>query len=144
MFIIKDSWRDEHRDVEGELYSIIHQWQKANNDNGRGLAKMYSFGTVLIDGEKDTTEFIRRGLRVQGRPRQLDRQQPGHCFPGRSKDTDYIPIDIDYLPSLEGDFKPPQILEHQRLVIATYGWTLKSFVSCEELVRVLEDVVIGM
>ncbi len=37
----------------------------------------------------------------------------------------------------------PQNLEHQRIVVATYGWTLKAFVDCLELVRVLEDVVIG-
>ena len=69
MYIVKDTWRDDRRLLEGSLYARIGPCE--------GVAKMHSYGIVQIDGEDDTTiELIRRKLKHQGAPRKIDAIQP--------------------------------------------------------------------
>ena len=49
----------------------------------------------------------------------------------------------DYLPMLDCPEGSPQGKVHIRLVMETYGWSVKYAVSPLELVRVMKDVVEG-
>ena len=59
---MKDTWRDDRRNLEGELYTKIGPCE--------GVAEMHSYSVVQIDGENDTTaSLIRRDLPHKGPPR---------------------------------------------------------------------------
>ncbi|THH13566.1 hypothetical protein EW146_g6674 [Bondarzewia mesenterica] len=142
MHIFKDTWRDERRSLEGEMYALIGEQE--------GVAKMHSYGVVKVDGEDDSTfTLIRRQLRPAGRPRHVDMYQ-NHVTPSvesplgdLSVQVKYV-IDEDYLPPIESrDDYPPRNKIHSRLVLATYGWSVKRFLSCLELVQGLKDAITG-
>ncbi|THH10375.1 hypothetical protein EW146_g8388 [Bondarzewia mesenterica] len=140
--IFKDTWRDERRSLEGEMYALIGEQE--------GVAKMHSYGIVKVDGEDDTTfTLIRRQLRPAGLPRHVDiyqkRVTPSIESPlgDLSVQIKYV-IDEDFLPPIESeDDYPPRNKIHSRLVLATYGWSVKRFLSCLELVQALKDAITG-
>ncbi|THH11573.1 hypothetical protein EW146_g7997 [Bondarzewia mesenterica] len=142
MHIFKDTWRDERRSLEGEMYALIGEQE--------GVAKMHSYGVVKVDGEDDSTfTLIRRQLRPADRPRHVDMYQnrvtPSIESPlgDLSVQVKYV-IDEDYLPPIESrDDYPQRNKIHSRLVLATYGWSVKRFLSCLELVQALKDAITG-
>ncbi|KAI0924832.1 hypothetical protein AcV7_010427 [Taiwanofungus camphoratus] len=150
VYIVKDTWRDDRRDLEGALYAQIGHCE--------GVAEMYSSCVVTVDEEQDTTEtLIRRQLRTQGKPRVIDAKQAvpqdEKAVPRSSPDGERYGITqytmfLDYLPE---ELPPGVTLEdvlprgrtHSRLVMKTYGWPVKYAKSVLETVEVFRDAIIG-
>ncbi|KAI0924873.1 hypothetical protein AcV7_010460 [Taiwanofungus camphoratus] len=150
VYIVKDTWRDDRRDLEGALYAQIGHCE--------GVAEMYSYCVVTVDEEQDTTEtLIRRQLRTQGKPRVIDAKQAVAQketeVPRSSPDEERYGVTqytmfLDYLPE---ELPPGVTLEdvlprgrtHSRLVMKTYGWPVKYAKSVLETVEVFRDAIIG-
>ncbi|EPS96876.1 hypothetical protein FOMPIDRAFT_1025203 [Fomitopsis schrenkii] len=144
VFILKDSWRDDDRRLEGEFYERI----------GRvpGVAAMYSYGVVEVDGEADTVASrSRRGLSIHAKPRainELQRELRAQMIPTSTPDKswgstpDYT-IFADILPFMNVTARTPRGKTHSRLVLETYGWPLKMALSPLEIVQAMQDVVAG-
>lgn len=149
MYIVKDTWRDDRRDLEGKLYAQIGACE--------GVAKMHSYGIVQIDGQDDTTtKLIRCKLESNGPPRQIDAIQPvantaSNGAPASSPDIERHGVTrytnaMDFLPVL--DVKDvenaiPRGRTHSRLVMETYGWPIKYAKSLIEFVVAMRDAIIG-
>lgn len=143
MFIVKDSWRDDDRRLEGEFYHKIGR--------APGVATMHSYGIVRIDGEIDkVSSRIRRLLSVHAKPRCINaaqrklREALPTSTPEKSwgSTTDYR-IFVDILPPLDVEERTPRGKTHSRLVLETYGWPLKMALSLLEIVLAMKDVVMG-
>jgi len=136
---VKDTWRDDRRNLEGELYAKIGPCE--------GVAKMHSYGVVQIEGENDTTaSLIRRDLPHKGPPRAIDAVQPLEQdvlnSPGNDSYlvTQYV---VDYLPAILDENTRPRGRTHSRLVMKTYGWPIKFAKSLPELVGAMKDAILG-
>lgn len=147
---MKDSWRDDRRPVEGNLYAQIGA--------AMGVAKLYSFGKVQVDGRNDSTSnLIRCNLQVKGPPRKT---------PGLEGRKDYISEapapqelgskfipryntawwDREYLPTLSLDKQKelsPLDRTHSQLIMETYGWPISTAKSLDELVGSMRDAILG-
>ncbi|EPS97392.1 hypothetical protein FOMPIDRAFT_1025016, partial [Fomitopsis schrenkii] len=144
LFIVKDSWRDADRRLEGEFYKQI--------GHVPGVAVMRSYGVVHVDKEADTVASrIRRGLSVHAKPRCINAAQQKMkaeaiptSTPGKSwgSTTDYSML-IDYLPFMEVEERTPRGKVHSRLVLESYGWPLKMALTPLELVQAMKDAVAG-
>ncbi|KAI0046406.1 hypothetical protein FA95DRAFT_1494059, partial [Auriscalpium vulgare] len=149
VFVIKDTWRDERRGVEGELY------RKAE----LGVASYYSHGTVRINTHEDNTLFlIRKGVKPQGNPVLLELNQPKRAqtiaassnvsevdsavFPVSGTSSVAFPWEQDHFEFEEGTF-PPRNLVHSRLVVKSTGWPLLRFKSIAELLIGISDAIGG-
>lgn len=112
---------------------------------------MRSYSVVRINGKDDTTSSrIQRGLPVKAKPRCIDMPQDDihpRAMPAMiAHDREHIAQWLkthDYLPMLDQPEDAPQGKVHMRLVMETYGWSVKYAVSPLELVRVMKDVVEG-
>jgi hypothetical protein len=146
IFIFKDEWRDDRRPLEGALY------EKA--EPGYGLARVCDYGVVKIVGEDDTTERLIRKNRVPGgMPIKLpdptgmlksilDKRKGG---PDASPqyDTHVIP-NIGYDEFQLEDEKPPyRGRTHSRLLLRSFGWPIKHFLTLEELLCAFRDAIQG-
>ena len=144
VFIMKDSWRDDDRRLEGEFYKQIGP--------APGVATMYSYGVVYVDGEPDiVASRIRRGLSVHAQPRVINEAQRklrAQTIPTSTPEkswgstTDYA-IFADILPVKNVEARTPRSKTHSRLVLETYGWPLKMALSPLEIVQAMQDVVMG-
>lgn len=144
--MVKDTWRDDERHLEGEFYQRIGRVD--------GVAVLHSFSMVRINGEDDKVESrIRRGLYVKGRPRCIDLAQPDDdantaALPTTSPDRDrgnttrYL-SPRDYLPPCDIDEVSPRGKTHSRLVMESYGWSIRYAKSLLELVRAVRDALQG-
>ncbi|KAF7978562.1 hypothetical protein HWV62_45486 [Athelia sp. TMB] len=145
VYIIKDAWSDDRRDLEGAFYERIGACD--------GVAELHSYCVVRVDGEADTTSAIRRGLEAQGPPREIVRQQPVKVS-NQPDDTDpakqewgYIPdhfVDTDFLPPIDA-FKnaKPESRTHLRSATKTYGWPIFHASSLLELIGSMRDAIVG-
>ncbi|KAF7975925.1 hypothetical protein HWV62_8195 [Athelia sp. TMB] len=145
VYIIKDAWSDDRRDLEGAFYERIGACD--------GVAELDSYCAVQVDGEADTTSAIRGGLEAQGPPRDIVRQQPVKVY-NQDDDTDsakqewgYIPdhfVDTDFLPPIDA-FKnaKPESRAHSRSATKTYGWPIFYASSLLELIGSMRDAIIG-
>ena len=144
VFIMKDSWRDDDRRLEGEFYQRIGP--------APGIATMRSYGIVYVDGEADiVASRIRRGLTVHAKPRSINEAQRKlrtQLMPSSTPEkswgstTDYT-IFADILPFKDVQARTPRSKRHSRLVLETYGWPLKMALSPLEIVQAMQDVVMG-
>ena len=146
VFVVKDTWRDDERRLEGEFYRCIGRVD--------GVAALHSFSMVRINGEDDKVESrIRRGLYVKGRPRCIDLLQPSDnvdptVLPTTSPDRDrgnttrYL-SPRDYLPPCDTSEVSPRGKTHSRLVMESYGWSIRYAKSLLELVRAFRDAIQG-
>ena len=137
---MKDTWRDDRRNLEGELYAKIGPCQ--------GVAEMHSYGVVQIDGKNDTTaSLIRRDLPHKGPPRAIDAVQSfEHDFALNSPRNDSYLVTqyvVDYLPAILDEHARPRGRTHSRLVMKTYGWPIKFAKSLPELVGAMKDAILG-
>ena len=144
--MVKDTWRDDERRLEGEFNGRIGRVN--------GVAVLHSFSMVRINGEDDKIESrIRRGLYVKGRPRCIDLLQPGDsmnpaALPTTSPDRDrgnttrYL-SPRDYLPVCNTDEVSPRGKTHSRLVMESYGWSIRFAKSLLELVGACRDALQG-
>ncbi|KAH9835348.1 uncharacterized protein C8Q71DRAFT_765355 [Rhodofomes roseus] len=144
VFVVKDSWRDDERHLEGEFYKKIGP--------ARGVARMRSYSVVKINGHDDmTSSRTRSDLNVQGKPRCIDVSQRdiAHAkISASSPDRDRINTTrylyaLDYLPSFDLPETSPRGRTHSRIVIETYGWSIKYAASLVELVHAVNDVLHG-
>ncbi|KAH9836683.1 uncharacterized protein C8Q71DRAFT_867554 [Rhodofomes roseus] len=150
LYIIKDTWRDAERGLEGDIYDILEHCE--------GVAVMHSYAAVFIDGSKDTTlSFIRRGFATSGNHIQVAAPQkiadsdaieaiPHGTPEERHKTTRYVIDQGDYLPEdpdADADRWLPRERVHSRLVMKTYGWPAKNAKSPLELATVLRDAING-
>ena len=138
---MKDTWRDDRRTLEGELYAKIGPCE--------GVAEMHSYGVVQIDGEKDTTSsLIRRNLLHKGSPRAIDAvQNLEQDYALNSPGNDSYPVThyvVDYLPTILDENARPRGRTHSRLVMKTYGWPIKFAKSLLELVGAMRDAILGL
>jgi hypothetical protein len=60
VYVVKDGWSDSRRKLEGDIYKAMGEQP--------GIAKLYSYGIVQIDGQNDSTDRIRRGLKPNNAP----------------------------------------------------------------------------
>ncbi|KAH9833523.1 uncharacterized protein C8Q71DRAFT_849857 [Rhodofomes roseus] len=144
LFIMKDTWRDDERRLEGEFYKHIGRHD--------GVATMRSYGVVYVDGKTDTVMTrIRRDLRVRAKPRCIDMSQRDiipETIPSATPDrtrgntTDYG-IFADYLPYLDIPECEPRGKTHSRLIMESYGWPIKYALSLLELVQAMHDALAG-
>ncbi|KAI0924109.1 hypothetical protein AcV5_010538 [Taiwanofungus camphoratus] len=147
IYIVKDTWRDDRRDLEGKLYAEIGDCE--------GVAKLHSYCAVMVDGQLDTTRnLIRRDLAPEGNPVAIDAvqqqvpQHPNHS-PGEEWQRVTYYIDQDYVPRrsrLDGkklEDVQPRGKTHSRLVMKTYGWPIKFAKSLLEMVGAFKDAIVG-
>lgn len=146
--MVKDTWRDDARGMEGELYEAI--------GDAPGVASMYAHGAVMIAGrtpgleQDDTCNLIRKKLKTTGKPVAIDFQQkhpPSELI--STTDTSVVPKftfpdDDDYLPETEPGLSVPRNRVHSRLVLRTLGWPIKYSCSPREVIGVMMDAIIGM
>ncbi|KAF7976946.1 hypothetical protein HWV62_4994 [Athelia sp. TMB] len=118
-FIVKESWRDIRRPVEGDLYAQMGECD--------GIAKLHSYGIVRVADGDDTTENIRNKLTAFGRPRDINAKQ------NRAARMSYDSLlEGDILPDLlpehpapaSGTDHLPLIRARSRLVLETFGWPI--------------------
>ncbi|TFY75296.1 hypothetical protein EWM64_g8715, partial [Hericium alpestre] len=147
VFVFKDTWRDQRRGLEGNLYNHAGK-------GGPGVARVYSYGEVRINGRvDDTLHMIRKGVKGQGKPLNLKTAQP------KPKTIDPTHEDTYRLPS-SGHFDEwsqdrfenevdPRIERvqrnriHSRLVMASFGYPLIKFANLLELLTALRDAIAG-
>ena len=149
LFVVKDTWRDDERCPEGELYQHIGR--------ADGIAILRSFSQVCINGEDDTvTSRIRRKLPVRGKPRYVNATQPmddpsppypvtlSTTSPDRCHEHAINhPSPRDYLPVYDvADFSP-RGKTHSRIVLESYGWPIQYAKSLLELVGAARDALQG-
>lgn len=135
---MKDTWRDDRRPLEGELYAKIGPCQ--------GVAEVYSYAIVQIEGEDDiTSSLIRCNLLPKGRPRYIDAvQKRDYPLTSPGNDTHLITqYVVDYLPEIPDGRTHARSRTHSRLVMKTYGWPIKYAKSLLELVGSMKDVIQG-
>jgi hypothetical protein len=135
---VKDTWRDDRRNLEGELYAKIGPCE--------GVAEMHSYSVVQIDGENDTTAgLVRHGLPHECPPRAIDTVQQSEQdvlnSPGNDSYlvTQYV---VDYLPAILDENTRPRGRTHSRLVMKTC-WPIKFAKSLLELVGAMKDAILG-
>ncbi|KAI0924833.1 hypothetical protein AcW2_010357 [Taiwanofungus camphoratus] len=147
IYIVKDTWRDDRRDLEGKLYAEIGDCE--------GVAKLHSYCAVMVDEQLDTTRnLIRRDLAPEGTPIAIDARQkqvpryPIHS-PGEEWHSVTYYIDQDYVPreSLPEGIQlkdvQPRGKTHSRLVMKTYGRPIKFAKSLLEMVGAFKDAIVG-
>ncbi|KAH9835356.1 uncharacterized protein C8Q71DRAFT_811995 [Rhodofomes roseus] len=144
LFIMKDTWRDDERRLEGEFYKHIGRHD--------GVATMRSYGVVSVDDKEDkVVTRIRRDLQVCAKPRCINISQKDILLetiplstPDRTRDntTDYG-ILIDYLPRIEVPERSPRGRTHSRLIMGSYGWPIKYALSLLEMVQAMHDALAG-
>ncbi|KAL4245222.1 hypothetical protein ABKN59_010024 [Abortiporus biennis] len=149
IFVFKDNWHDIRRPTEGEHY----------DDQGPvdGIAKLYTYETVKVDNEIDSTSKARRGLepkpdakplRLQVIPNPPDDKIQTYIEDSMQRYANTLPIDIanlrHWIDMLErGASQPVYHREHHRLLLRSYGHPITDFVSREELVVVFRCAVNG-
>ncbi|KAF7978565.1 hypothetical protein HWV62_45492 [Athelia sp. TMB] len=166
VYIIKDAWRDNRRDLEGALYERIGACD--------GVAELYSYCIVQVDGKADTTSAIRGGVAAKGPPRDIAIQQSSKNANQSSKNAnqssknvnqsskninqpsgtdptkqgwgyifDHL-VDTDFLPPIVA-FKDtlPRDRTHSRSVAKTYGWPISYASSLLELIGSMRDTIVG-
>ena len=131
VFVLKDTWRDDRRNLEGDLY------RKAGP--GEGLAKFFCDGIVNMDGLPDNTTMLgRQGIEPSSRP--LNLTKPMTITTNWKTDTSSIPYSKStgecVLSNLHGR-------THSRTILATYGWPIFRFTSPLEVVQTLRSAVKG-
>ncbi|KAF7970623.1 hypothetical protein HWV62_23555 [Athelia sp. TMB] len=141
VYIIKDTWRDDRRDLEGEFYELIGRHD--------GIAELHSYCVVRVGGVPDTTSAIRRYVKAVGGPRDITVRQPAKESQDdkAEQEWDYMPnhlVETDCLPTIF-DFleREPQDRTHSRSVLKTYGWSINRAQSLLELVTVMRDAIAG-
>jgi hypothetical protein len=137
LFVLKQSWQPREVEGEGKLYDA------ANGAQCENVGKIELWEDVVILGEADTTdELIRQGLDDST---GLGKRPPIQR-PGRKEDFIHVVTtnvhDIEEVQARE--LGPPVSRVRTRVVLSTYGWTIKYFSTLSELVRVLRDAVRGM
>ncbi|KAI0058868.1 hypothetical protein BV25DRAFT_1829618 [Artomyces pyxidatus] len=152
IYVYKDTWRDERRGVEGEIYLLI-----AAAEGRRGVAIMHSHGTVRINGRvDDTLSLIRKSVAHRGQPLKLDTRQitreqeellstvDSSAFPSTGWASQDVPWGQDIFEHFV-DIVPrvPRNRMHHRLVMSSTGWPLLQFISLSELLGGLSDAVAG-
>ncbi|KAL4242321.1 hypothetical protein ABKN59_012031 [Abortiporus biennis] len=149
IFVFKDNWHDIRRPTEGEHYE--------GQGPVDGIAKLYTYETVKVDNEIDTTSNARRSLEPTPDAKPL-RLQVIHDPPADKFQTyieasmqryaNTLPIDIAdlrrWIDMLErGASQPVYHREHHRLLLRSYGHPITEFVSRKELVVVFRCAVNG-
>ncbi|EIM86708.1 uncharacterized protein STEHIDRAFT_121579, partial [Stereum hirsutum FP-91666 SS1] len=142
IYVIKDNWRDDHREPEGELHHKI-------GCDAPGIAVVYSYEIVTFGGRADTTlEFAQKGLAHSGAPLNVWTRQDFYdreYHPNIYLHKDCIPGDWeDYFEVSQGPkSSSPRRRTHSRMVIESHGSPLSEFVDLQELVKGLHDAIKG-
>ena len=141
---MKDTWRDDERRVEGEFYKLVGP--------ADGIARMRSYCTVQIGGQEDTVSSrIRCGMPVKGRPRRINMSQynpdpatiPETSPQGdRGNMTQYL-TERDYLPMHDVPEISSRGKTHSRLVMESFGWSIRYAKTLSELVGSTRDALEG-
>jgi len=135
VYVLKDTWRDDHRCLEGDLY------EKAGE--GEGLARLHCHGIVYIDGSADTTaDAIRRGLLPpeNSSPQLADEKT-------QSDNIDWTTDTCSIPTPARRDAHPHQsklhARTHSRTIMSTYGWPIHRFASFQEVVNTIKLALKG-
>lgn len=146
--MFKDVWRDERRGLEGELYAKAF----VRGKSGDGIAQVHSFSTVF-NGQQvdDTLNLIRKKVPVQGKAIRLapSRNPNTKQFELYGYDAYLLAADQKHLWSqdlyeLEGeDHRSPYNRIHSRLIMSTFGWSVRYFKSLPEVLGVMRDAIAG-
>lgn len=149
VYIVKDSWRDSDRPLEGHLYV-----------KGEGIGHVHSFGTVQLNDGDDTTMAVRRGLQAHGGPVEIDALQQtsddtsSASSPYRDVKVQSKYTSSDFLPELDSYTRGGKELTqkqrhelhgraHSRHVMSTYGLPIKRARCLLEMVGAMRDAIVG-
>ncbi|KAL4243383.1 hypothetical protein ABKN59_011329 [Abortiporus biennis] len=150
IFVFKDNWHDVRRVTEGAMY-------EAEGDID-GVAKLYSYETVQIEEEDDSTSNARCGIEVPSDTKPMvlrkirypSKEKVEEIFKkSMQRHSDVLPADFEklrpWLDILEEEDDPHPVYhrEHHRLLLRSYGHPITDFVDRDELVVVFEDTVNG-
>lgn len=130
VYVLKDSWRDQRLKPEGDLYAQIGLVE--------GVAEMFCHDVVHINGQVDSTAaLIRDNLEVTEAPVYIDNvQSHGNAY----GEGDFLPP----IQSHKVNEMRPRDRIHSRLVMKTYGWSIKYAKSLSELVGAMRDAIAGI
>ncbi|KAA1475867.1 hypothetical protein DENSPDRAFT_826579 [Dentipellis sp. KUC8613] len=143
-YVFKDSWRDERRRHEGELYA------KAGACDG--VAKVHCYGVVHMGSQRDDTLMtIRRNLEHYGDAIDLNTRQLKFTATEELEKDKYLMQSSRNWAEWVGDLflldtgnkYIPRNRIHTRVIMSTYGWPLTEFLSLRELLGALHDAVAG-
>ncbi|KAJ3491195.1 hypothetical protein NLI96_g886 [Meripilus lineatus] len=148
IYVLKDVWRDVARTSEGSLY------QKQGPLDG--VARFCSSEHVTIFGDVDKTECNRNRMGVTGRRagsrKEYIRYYHAKIFPSeyplstfsitRNESMTLIDVLEDYDPGSQSE---NAIISraHYRILLETFGHSIKDFVTQEELLSAFLDAVKG-
>lgn len=133
--MFKDVWRDECRGSEGELYAKAF----VDGNSGDGVARLYSFSSVSIGGKADDTlNLIRKKVSVEGHAIRLVANSM-YLFQDHTHEWSQ---DMYHFEE-EDDYRSPCNRIHTRLVMSTFGWSVKYYKSLPELMGVMRDAIAG-
>ncbi|KAI0056208.1 hypothetical protein BV25DRAFT_1832431 [Artomyces pyxidatus] len=155
IYVYEDTWRDERRGLEGDLYLKLQ-----GHPGQRGVASMYCYGVVRIKTRvDDTLGLIRQSLQHNGRPLDLGSRQrrQGTSFDIMdSEEINSLPMTSGSLPETgavyewahdffykEATEHVPRNRIHSRLIMSSTGWRLLEFVSLQELSEGMQDAIAG-
>jgi len=131
LFVLKDTWRDDRRILEGDLYKTAGP--------GEGLAKFFCSGVVNVDGTLDNTTVLgRQGIEPSSRPLSLTK--PKTIITNWTKDTSSIPYSTPTSQHIKWNLHGRS---HSRTILATFGWPIYCFISPLEVVQTLRSAVKG-
>ncbi|KAI0051942.1 hypothetical protein FA95DRAFT_107438 [Auriscalpium vulgare] len=156
IFVIKDTWRDERRGVEGALYQLAEQVKKGRS----GVADFYSHCVVRINNQEDNTLFlIRKRVEPTGTPIVLELAQMKAKQQSATASSQLTKIDSAVLPVsgttgtvydweqdhfiFDQELYPPRNLIHSRLAVTSTGWPLVKFRNISELLMGIRDAIGG-
>lgn len=148
VYVGKDMWRDARRVAEGQLYF----------DQGdlKGVAKLYSFEDLMVDGSLDSTGSTWDQLSLSDAKltelypdtkttSNKTKEKYFRTFFRRDALPDYPTMApwLDPMKATEVDVSSIYSRQHCRLILKTYGFPITDFMSLEELGRVLADAIRG-
>ncbi|KAJ3491172.1 hypothetical protein NLI96_g892 [Meripilus lineatus] len=148
VYVGKDMWRDARRVAEGQLYF----------DQGdlKGVAKLYSFEDLMVDGSLDSTGSTWDQLSLSDAKltelypdtkttSNKSKEKYFRTFFRRDALPDYPTMApwLDPMKAREVDVSSIYSRQHCRLILKTFGFPITDFISLEELGQVLADAIRG-
>ena len=138
-FVLKQSWRAREASSEGKLYKEV------NGKECEYVGRIDLCEEVLISGKADSTDaLIRRGLdNLTGLGKRFTDQREW----GEENTDPYIHVastdvgDVEEVIARETGAPVPRV--RTRVVLSTYGWSIKHFSTRRELLVVLRDAIKG-
>lgn len=142
---LKDSWIDDHRDREAAILEKIIASASSVKDREtlvRHLLTIMCYGDVYVNGAKDSTKQLRRGLVTTSDIGSYALRQPTPLAPDGtlSEDLRGVPVGTSLYPAID-DVRPQLVMyndkTHHRIVFNEVGTPIETLTSLSSIVRML-------